>query len=287
MSLRPTSHPRSRPTSWHAAFVNDYQQFQPFPAYLQPQQYDVYGNTIVTHGLPTLSSFSVVDDGFLDCPNIALDHMNSQDLNPFPNTLQHANMYTELADSNPFLFTSGSTNIYMDNSLGLPNTPWPYCAADLSHNIQTAPVSPDFLPLPEMGDTFNVEYNDEGPEKDELVGMGLYDSPADVQSSSLLFGGCLPVRRKSLKLEESFEPGPISDEDNNSEAGEQDDASVVSAECQAAIQTIIPGTMPTHVPSVQQDDGRAGFLSYTGPATDLSVYSGMPISTAQQAPGWY
>lgn len=62
----------------------------------------------------------------------------------------------------------------------------------------------------ETGDTGAAE---------ELVGMGLYDSPAEVQSTSFLFGG-ISSGRKALKLEESFEPG----EQEEGEEREAEDA---------------------------------------------------------------
>lgn len=248
----------------------------------------MYGNTIVTHGLPTPNTFPVVDEGFLDCPNVPLDHMSSQDINTFSHNFQHAGVYADGSESEPFLFTSGATNMFANESMGLPTTPWPYFSTDFHHKIQTAPVSPDFLPLPEMGETFNVTYIDEVPDKDELVGMGLYDSPADVQSNSLLFGGCLPARRKSLKLEESFEPGPLSDEDENSEEPEQDEGSVVSAECQAETTTIMPPTyMSTQLQGIHHGVVGDGRQPYMIPVDTLSAYPSMPLPMSQQIPGWY
>jgi len=85
--------------------------------------------------------------------------------------------------------------------------------------------------MPDLGQSFDVVQIEEAVEKDELVGMGLYDSPAQVQSANLLFSGPLPVRRKSLKLEESFEPVPQSDDEDE------------DAESEPEIQDI---TIPTH-----------------------------------------
>ncbi len=56
--------------------------------------------------------------------------------------------------------------------------------------------------------------------------MGLYDSPAEVQSSSFLFGRMSIPERKSLKLEEEFEPTEL-DEEQDDDA-EQDDDSIQS-----------------------------------------------------------
>ena len=97
-------------------------------------------------------------------------------------------------------------------------------------DIPTAPPSPTFLPIqgaieasPLSLDTRQLPSHLEG---EELVGMGLYDSPAEVQSSSLLFGGGFSgvARKRSLKLEESFEPAPEKAEGEDEEETEDEDA---------------------------------------------------------------
>lgn len=247
----------------------------------------MYGNTIVTHGLPTPNSFPVLDEGFLDCPSMPLEHMNSQNINTFSNDLQQADLYVDGPENNPFLFTSGMTNMFANESLGPSTAPWPYYPAS-PHNIQTAPVSPDFLPLPDMGGTFDITYINEVPDKDELVGMGLYDSPVDVQSNCLLFGGSIPMRRKSLKLEESFEPGPLSDEEENVEEPEEEDGSFVSAEREVeTAATMPPGHMSTHMPDINHEVGVGGSLPFVMPVDGFSTYSAVPLSMNQQVPAWY
>lgn len=54
--------------------------------------------------------------------------------------------------------------------------------------------------------------------------MGLYDSPAEIQSSCQLFGSFSAPQRKTLKLEESFEPveGNDGSEDDDDAVYEQD-----------------------------------------------------------------
>lgn len=97
--------------------------------------------------------------------------------------------------------------------------------AQPSQSLQTAPSSPDCLPL--QVDTLRLDTTDlDGKShSEELVGMGLYDSPADVQSTSLLFGGMSNLSRRGLKLEESFVPEDRDDEelDDDLETEDEDD----------------------------------------------------------------
>lgn len=59
--------------------------------------------------------------------------------------------------------------------------------------------------MPDLGAPLDLsEFDPEGGE--ELVALGLYDSPEEVRTRNLMFSNDLPVRRKSLKLEESFQP---------------------------------------------------------------------------------
>ena len=113
-----------------------------------------------------------------------------------------------------------------------------------SLNVQTAPSSPDCLPL--QVDTLNLDTTDldDKGSSEELVGMGLYDSPADVQSTALLFGGISNTSRKGLKLEESFVPEERDDEEVNdnedeSDAEEEDEAEVVESPFDAAASRTI------------------------------------------------
>jgi hypothetical protein len=90
-----------------------------------------------------------------------------------------------------------------------------------AQDLPTAPSSPDFLPIQGTAETspldLNVGLKRTKQDGEELVAMGLYDSPAEIQSSSMLFGG---PPKKSLKLEESFEPAP--EDTNNDDDGEED-----------------------------------------------------------------
>lgn len=84
--------------------------------------------------------------------------------------------------------------------------------------LHTAPSSPECLPR--QVDTLSLDTTDldDKNHSEELVGMGLYDSPADVQSTSFLFGGISSASRRGLKLEESFVPEDRPDEELEEDA---------------------------------------------------------------------
>ena len=102
-----------------------------------------------------------------------------------------------------------------------------FWTTSVNQDLPTAPSSPSFLPIQGTVEAspldLNTHHLPQKVEGEELVAMGLYDSPAEVQTSSLLFGG--GGRKRSLKLEESFEPASESEKDENDEdgAGEEDD----------------------------------------------------------------
>ena len=101
---------------------------------------------------------------------------------------------------------------------------WQYNSQYLSAEIPTAPASPAFLPIqggleasPLSLDTRHLPLSTEG---EELIGMGLYDSPEDVRRESDT------TTKRPLKLEESFEPPPESsdaEEETEDEEEEVDD----------------------------------------------------------------
>lgn len=95
--------------------------------------------------------------------------------------------------------------------------------------VATAPPSPDFPTASDIN-LDNLSLDTSGgraqDNREELVGMGLYDSPAQVQSSSLLFGNFAGSGQTSLKLAESFEPvewDPDADQDGEAEEDDDDD----------------------------------------------------------------
>ena len=104
---------------------------------------------------------------------------------------------------------------------------------NFNQELPTAPSSPDFLPIQGTLDASPLDLNTKVvrtvSDGEELVAMGLYDSPAEVQSSSLLFGGGLsggPPRKRSLKLEEAFELPPTAAEDSDDSVDNENDENI-------------------------------------------------------------
>lgn len=213
-----TDVPPTRPVSWHPSFATECQSPQFIDQHFFQDGYDLSMNTAFAHGLITPNPFPAMNQPYLDCPDVPLDQMIGQDFSFSSDVNTYPSVYPYELDNSfaPYTPLSGPTVETTDYQI--QNMPWPPLPASIVTNIATAPASPDFLPMPDMGQSFNDIHSDEPGDKDDLVGMGLYDSPAQVQSASLLFSGSIPVRRKSLKLEESFEPAPQSD------AGDEEDA---------------------------------------------------------------
>jgi len=167
-------------------------------------------NTTFAHGLVTPSTYPV-SEPYIDCPSVLLEQMPEQDFSFVQNNYQAPYSYPYPHGGISPDYTPTGMIPYEATDSDIANMAWPPLPLSIMPNLATAPTSPDFLPMPDLGQSFDVTQI-EAVDKDELVGMGLYDSPAQVQSASVLFSGPLPARRKSLKLEESFEPAPDSDD---------------------------------------------------------------------------
>lgn len=124
--------------------------------------------------------------------------------------------------------------------------------ANYSHlNVDTAPPSPSLLPIQNFDNdraTSPFALGSPRVEKEELVGMGLYDKPQDVQSSTLPSAGPTTMAAltagigKGLKLEESFEPPPATEEDDEKEdeTEEQEEPEDLTASPTTMIGNVLP-----------------------------------------------
>lgn len=197
----------TRPLSWHPTFTNDLSQYQVTDQQFVHSSYQPSPYTTFAYGLVTPNTYPTEVEPYPDCVAIPLDQLTEQDYHYLQNDFPTAQTYHDCFNQD--LVDYAPSSAAPVESMEYGNPPWPSVQDTSTYNITTAPASPINLPVLDMGQSFDFpETIDDVDGKEELVGMGLYDSPNQVQSSSLLFSGSLPVRRKNLKLEESFEPPP-------------------------------------------------------------------------------
>ncbi|KAI1611006.1 hypothetical protein EDD37DRAFT_357411 [Exophiala viscosa] len=204
---------RSRPVSWHPVSLDPLQFSQDLLAGTSDLSSWNF-STAQVNGLVTPISYPVTE------PQIQ-ELITPLDEYPWANTAYN---YDEQNDNKQYWLPQGQLKF---NSYSLPahyqSNGMPFSHTNqqpMDPNIRTAPSSPDQLPLQSVGpDTLFLNVGALASRKDEveLVGMGLYDSPAEVQSSSVLFGGISEPQRKTLKLEESFVPAEVNDESEDEE----------------------------------------------------------------------
>jgi hypothetical protein len=109
---------------------------------------------------------------------------------------------------------------------------------------ETAPPTPEVGPLQTSTGLIADEPLDavEQAGADDLVGMGLYDTPSPLPVSMSFLGGSWdipirPISGKGLKLEETFVPTTTEEEDDDddeaaaSEDGEEEECSLDQAQC--------------------------------------------------------
>lgn len=203
-----------RPVSWHPDFAGGFSAQQPIFQHSEPQPWNASTNTAVAYGLFTPVPAPTMVESYLDCPNGPLNQMADQNMNLLHYDHQYFNTYNEY-DQNINSYTPLSTSGVDTTSHQSRDMTWPMLPATGCTNFPTAPSSPAYLPIPELGRSLAETRFEEESSTEELVGLGLYDSPDQVRSANLLFNGSSPVQRKGLKLEESFEPTPEVDADED------------------------------------------------------------------------
>ncbi|KIW86302.1 hypothetical protein Z517_01698 [Fonsecaea pedrosoi CBS 271.37] len=231
-----TEMPRSRPLSWHPSSFEAVNSTTVNPVANEPDLSTWNYSTAQVHGLVTPISYPVMNEPQIPEAFTPLDELPSQD----PALVYEDQSYLDNMwyGQGQTKSNSASVPLYPHQSLAQPT--WGFDdQAIMAPNVQTAPSSPDSLPLQNFGlDTLSLGNKDSksNDDSEELVGMGLYDSPAEVQSSCLLFGGSTASARKGLKLEESFEPVEKDDEeeeDADSEDAEEDEMNQQDAQQEA------------------------------------------------------
>ncbi|KAJ9604302.1 hypothetical protein H2200_011136 [Cladophialophora chaetospira] len=228
--------PRSRPVSWHPDF------FDPSNCNVRAtvSGEDSRWGFVTAHvnGLVTPVCYPSMSEPQMNDFFVPLDDMSALDHSvTFENQHYQQHSWLDQAQEN-----NGTYDFASHGQPGLLQPMWLPNQVVTIPNVPTAPSSPACPPLQNIGlDTLSLGIKDSQSKRDadDLVGMGLYDSPAEVQSSSLLFGGFSGSGRKSLKLEESFEPseqeGNAVEEDDEdgdeADSDEQDEQSTTNEEC--------------------------------------------------------
>ena len=237
---------QSRPLSWHPKSYPDFNyatQGPPADVLYNTYPQFMYGTT-TANGLATPMSYAMPDEPQIQELISPLEDLSAQETGTYYGSVPYDYQYWTASGM-------GKEQVYaMDNMFPqqqqvIPQT-WQFNPHYMTQDVPTAPSSPTFLPIqgtvdasPLSLDTQKLPSNVEG---EELVGMGLYDSPADVQASNLLFGeGTGMGRKRSLKLEDSFEPPPES-----SDAGEDDEADAEEEDYQADEDADDERSLPIH-----------------------------------------
>ncbi|OAP62800.1 hypothetical protein AYL99_02027 [Fonsecaea erecta] len=225
-----TEVPRSRPVSWHpSSFEALNSTFNPVTNEMDLSTWDF--STAQVHGLVTPISYPSMTEPQIQEPFTPLDELSTRD----PGLVYENQPYLESMWLGQEQAKSNSTSFSLYPQQSFVQPAWGFNQPVMAPNVQTAPSSPDCLPLQNFGlDTLSLGNTDSKlkDNAEELVGMGLYDSPAEVQSSSLLFGGSAGSGRKGLKLEESFEPAEQEDEEeeDDTEDAEEDETGLQDAQ---------------------------------------------------------
>jgi hypothetical protein len=280
-----------RPLSWHPNSTQAYNSANVFypdqglKTYYQPL--DLYGTTSA-HGLPTPGSYAVADEPQIQELITPLAELSAQE------GFQDYNVLGGGVYSWKPVEAMEHPTYSMDTMFPLPQAQHMY---QYNHHtsildVPTAPPSPDFLPIQGGVEasplTLNVHEQPQPEstreeEGEELVGMGLYDSPAEVQSSSLLFGGISGVAKKSLKLEESFEPEAGTGQDG------QDEEFVEQSESYEVLNETVDQVeqFPTYAePMVYPEQPNLAGQSFLfDPGQEISPMNGFPVG--QYGPASY
>jgi len=239
----------ARPVSWHpASHMAPQQHYQPSYPVQQPninaqyQMYDFSPTPAVYSGYTspssTFSPLSAPDNGY-EQPQYFQNQQNTYNTNPNYSAPQQPNLCQATQN---FAVSSGGN---MDPSM-YSHFDWNNFAIHGFEKSTTAPPTPEnFLPIQHPDPSFPAEESipyhplaDDEPEGEELIGMGLYDTPEVAKTPSLdphldnyrsLMMSQLAGSRyqrpesagKGLKLEETWTP-PSEDEDEDEDDDERD-----------------------------------------------------------------
>ncbi|KAL4904762.1 hypothetical protein BDW74DRAFT_153465 [Aspergillus multicolor] len=206
---------RARPMSWHPALT---QQEYATPQYYPPNM-DAY-NFADMQPQQAQAIMGGFDDTILQ--QFASTGMQ-QDM-AFPQLPQESFLQSQPQVDSAFWDQTG-----MGVSPFAPSNDWPLDMTSINQSVPSVgappsnydsvsspgPATPDFLPIQQFGDDADPVALEKPEPEDELVGMGLYNTPD--ATDGLVYG----MNGKGLKLEETFTPSAQNDDDDDDEEEDQ------------------------------------------------------------------
>jgi len=272
---------RSRPVSWHPNSIDTLHI--PVDSSADPSAWDF--STAQVNGLITPMSYPAMNEPQIQEVFTPLDGYSGRNMGfDYGNQAYFDQSWvaSEPIKGNPYALSTFYQAAY-------PTAPQPFPHANqqlMTSNVLTAPCSPDCLPFPNI-DLDNLSLGTTGgkakDDSEELVGMGLYDSPAEVQSSSLLFGRFSQSGRRSLKLAESFEPV---EQDEDADEDDEDAAHEQEPEPNDSSMTAFPSyesqSIANHMAFGTQTEVNPLAYKYLATLSQLNNY----YTASQQCYGW-
>lgn len=268
----------ARPMSWHPA-----SHLAPQPAYHHsyPIQTPEYNQHLQAYDMPptpaVYSSYASPDSTFSPLSMPFTGHEQPQSSYQISSSaFQSQPQY--LANQQPFV-TQQTQHIVSQTTANTDPTmyshfDWNNFATNGFESSSTAPPTPEnFLPIQYPEPAFSAEESipyqpleDSESGGEELIGMGLYDNPDPVKTSSsldpqldnyraLMMSHLMGHRKtestgKGLKLEETWEP-PASDDEDDEQDGEGEDEE---------LEEVQPVVAQTQVPMAPHPFARDGWL---------------------------
>ena len=272
---------RSRPVSWHPNSIDTLHI--PVDSSADPSAWDF--STAQVNGLITPMSYPAMNEPQIQEVITPLDGYSGRNMSfDYGNQAYFDQSWiaSEPTKGDPYALST----FYQ---AGYPPAPQPYAHANqqlMTSNVPTAPSSPDCPPFPNI-DLDNLSLGTTSGkakvDSEELVGMGLYDSPAEVQSSSLLFGRFSQSGQKSLKLAESFEPV---EQDEDADEDDEDAAHEQESESNDSSMTAFPSyesqSIANHMAFGTQTEVDPLAYKYLATLSQLNNY----YAPSQQCYGW-
>ena len=178
--------------------------------------YETYSAGPASQGLVTPQAFPVATE-----PYIQETFTPLQEAIPDPIDTRYDFLRQFSIDHSPF-WKPEDEKKFQDFQFDLPASAFYKPIEQVPAHRQEAEITPIAGPITHMKDVSNTD-------GEILVGMGLYDTPSPTPPTSLFSGMTfdLPVRGsngKGLKLEETWEPGASTEDDDGGDDGGDDEA---------------------------------------------------------------